>query len=1325
MIERLIQANYHKLWFFQDKSVRAFREGKDILIKAPTGAGKTLIPLICATLVLGEKLRCVFLVPTRRLIDQTYDQLEDWFKSLPRYQKKYRIVKVTGDERPSHREIKRANIIVTTYESFNGLLSKQYEYALLKKVGLVIVDEMHYISDAERGGRLEDAIVKAKLWLRRRPQMIYLAATLGNAEEIGEWLKAEVIQTTKRHSKIIVGTPIKVYDEYERLETIFRLIKETYELEVGAKETDKRCVLIFCRRRQDTELRAWELTKKCEDMCYKLTVSYSHAGLKAIERQRRMKSFRKGEIDVLFTTTEYREGIDAPVLRIIIADTEVFDSLELEQMIGRAARPRFFEIGYANLIIQGNVNVILSKNEISIENGAIQFKEKPLKSQAKRYLSGIILNRVARGAVSTGQLIRYLKEFYFYYEEKRRISNWNRLLHTAISKQEVFILTKENDKKLFSLINGNERYRREDKANFQLFVKGFLSHVFEAVKVRKKRTKRKKKYKLESEVVCDLLKEYSHIEHKRSEKRLKEQVKIHLLYLIHAGFLERKYNKVDAIKSGKYRATDEGRWASQFLLRVNDALKIHQFFQTRRFYSDDDTFEKLANLIGERVCEHDNERYGVKQYSGFIKFLVLGFDLDEAAKKTGIRLGDAEGCRKTATWMAEAMQAYVEMNIPFIIPVAKSIVESLTLRERDDPRKKVRRYVKEKAPPYPGIQEAINAVLEQGRIVTYDDLHEVITDRYGDSIARITTIRNVLDLAVHGKLVKFSRGKGVGRPLSQVCSTKAQIPEYFHKTCGSCVFRITITDESEKEHENQRYICELRRDYNKHTKTNTLSSYVTQKYGACRYHNSSRKRKLRSIKSLKAINALEAICHICQAAVVQIPQTYNRYTRCPNCDSEYYYRWDGRINVKPGVGDLLQDALKDILGKVVKPTKIWQKREGDIQRHYMKLIIKKGENAYVNQNKLFYIPKEGKARSYLLDAIHFIGVCDGVKLKQQVYNKLGDRIFPERHLKKAPRVPSDQYNDVFNFQITDTLKERAERLRRTVEGAHFARIIVTSKKLSNVLLTLQAEKDELLNSRDVERLFFKQMNVVAHTVMHWTGNRDNLLSFEGIGERYAWEGLKLIVKDTALKCGSRTQERHIFSVPFIGMVKARSPFSTGLNAIYRRALQFCRHALYNVGFSWHPGELVLHFQRGKGQRISIGAILDFRELFLPLFRYVYAKACKEREINENDFIRSNTHRGEEIYSLTEKGEEKISKLFERIMNERVYYLNTFMPLHTAIKQCAKSLCNFLLHKSPFSPFICALDEEQFKEISKRFQNIERFCASLGKGPPIPNVFAMA
>lgn len=548
--ERLGRAGYLKLFAFQYKAVYAFRDGKDIFVKAPTGAGKTLIPLICATLILGMKKRCVFLVPTRRLIDQTYDRLKDWFESIPHCEEEYNIVTLTGDNRPSYKEIREVHIIITTYESFNGMLAKHYRHSLLNNVGLVAIDEMHYVGDVERGTHLEEAIVKAKLWLRPRPQMIYLAATLGNIQEIGEWLKATVIETKKRKSEIIVGSPINVYNEDERLKVIAQLVKETDQIEIGAKETDKRCVLVFCRSRWHAETRAQNLAKMLEKEGYKKTVSYSHRGLKTVERQKRMKAFQKGEIDVLFTTTEYKEGVNAPVLRVIIADTEVFNSQDIEQMIGRAARPRFFQIGYANLIIQGNIEDILENKRIRIEEGVAHFEESPLESWAKYHLNEIILNRLAKGACSIGRLIRYLKEFYFYFEDTTQIKNWYKVMENAISEREMFMLTADNYMILFSLIDNDDRYNAKDKKNFHSFVTEFLMRSRKCAETQKRRRKRDKKLVLEKKMALVFLKEYLTNKLKRYDAELKTQVKTHLGYLIHIGFLKKQELESKAIKEG-------------------------------------------------------------------------------------------------------------------------------------------------------------------------------------------------------------------------------------------------------------------------------------------------------------------------------------------------------------------------------------------------------------------------------------------------------------------------------------------------------------------------------------------------------------------------------------------------------------------------------------------------------------------------------------------------------------------------------------------------------------------------------------------------------
>ncbi len=167
----LNRAGYRELLEFQAKAIKSFISGQDILVKVPTGSGKTLIPLIYATLMIGIGKRCLYVMSTRRLITQTYNRLVTWFDSLPHYRGKYSIVRVTGDDRLFLRNIKKAEIIVTTFESLNGLLIKNYEYSLLKKVGLIIVDEMQYIGKINR---LEDAIVKIRSRLHPPPQTLYL-----------------------------------------------------------------------------------------------------------------------------------------------------------------------------------------------------------------------------------------------------------------------------------------------------------------------------------------------------------------------------------------------------------------------------------------------------------------------------------------------------------------------------------------------------------------------------------------------------------------------------------------------------------------------------------------------------------------------------------------------------------------------------------------------------------------------------------------------------------------------------------------------------------------------------------------------------------------------------------------------------------------------------------------------------------------------------------------------------------------------------------------------------------------------------------------------
>jgi hypothetical protein len=411
-----------------------------------------------------------------------------------------------------------------------------------------------------------------------------------------------------------------------------------------------------------------------------------------------------------------------------------------------------------------------------------------------------------------------------------------------------------------------------------------------------------------------------------------------------------------------------------------------------------------------------------------------------------------------------------------------------------------------------------------------------------------------------------------------------------------------------------------------------------------------------------------------------------------------------------------------MLKKSFKTLKVFEKEGGWLKRKHILLTVKEGDVLAIKGNMIDFVSKPGSKKEWKLhcrlDAIKRVRLIGEVKLPRLVHFKLKDRIVYGRERDDSLRVPFEEYTVPRGELLSDLLKEKAESLRIHKNGVLLAWQLVMGKKASNALLTLHTKKEGLLEPVDADMLFRGQMNVVAHSVIHWTGSRKNLLSYEAHGEKLAWQLWKLILQDTVMPCRSRTYDRYVPSMLFMGEVKARSPFSAGINALKRHLLHACRETLWKVGFAWSPGELVLHHRKNEKQRIHIGAVLDFRELFLPLFRYAYVKACKKDELTEEDFTLEHTDR-EEVYLLKESGKTKIKELFYRLMDEIVYYDNDYMTVREAMDRCARSLAGFLLEVTPFIPFVCAWDEGQFQEIYEVFRSIELFCEPVGKGPPVP------
>ena len=117
-----------------------------------------------------------------------------------------------GDNDSSDSYLAEYDLIVTTSEKLDSLI--RHNSPWLSGVKTVIVDEIHLLNDTERGPTLEILLTILKKLLKNA-QIIGLSATIGNAEELAEWLNADLVvddwRPVKLHKGIYIDGKIEFY----------------------------------------------------------------------------------------------------------------------------------------------------------------------------------------------------------------------------------------------------------------------------------------------------------------------------------------------------------------------------------------------------------------------------------------------------------------------------------------------------------------------------------------------------------------------------------------------------------------------------------------------------------------------------------------------------------------------------------------------------------------------------------------------------------------------------------------------------------------------------------------------------------------------------------------------------------------------------------------------------------------------------------------------------------------------------------------------------------------------------------------------------------
>ena len=155
---------------FQAEAIDAIDEHVNVLVSAPTGSGKTLIANYAIGRTLGRGERAFYTTPLKALSNQKFNELRSLYGDR-------RVGLLTGDTSVN----RNADIIVMTTEVLRNMLLTESEQ--LRTLGLVVLDEVHYLQDPFRGGVWEEVIILTPAAVR----FVALSATIGNASFIGEW----------------------------------------------------------------------------------------------------------------------------------------------------------------------------------------------------------------------------------------------------------------------------------------------------------------------------------------------------------------------------------------------------------------------------------------------------------------------------------------------------------------------------------------------------------------------------------------------------------------------------------------------------------------------------------------------------------------------------------------------------------------------------------------------------------------------------------------------------------------------------------------------------------------------------------------------------------------------------------------------------------------------------------------------------------------------------------------------------------------------------------------------------------------------------------
>lgn len=431
----------------------AFLSDENLLLCAPTGAGKTNVAMLTVLRLLGnfrdpvtsqfkaKDFKAVYVAPLKALVSE---QMREFERRLSA-QYGIKVSELTGDLSLSQQEIAELQILVTTPEKWDVVTRKLTELPHVKAVKLLIIDEIHLLHD-DRGPVLESIIIRAKRQSGLR--LVGLSATLPNFEDVARFLDVDVQKGLFYFGPQFRPCPLEQQymgiKEKKAIKKIAAMNEACYEKVVQCQEQGHQ-LIIFVHSRKDTvktaqwlrdrlaeaeksALRALagtqELLRQEGENAHNKNLGellpsgfgIHHAGLSKPDRSVVEDLFSQGHIQILVSTATLAWGVNLPAHTVVIKGTDTYNPekgawvqlspQDILQMLGRAGRPRYDKSGEG---------VIITAHDELQYYLAVLNQQLPIESQFMSRLANNVNAEVVLGTVATREdAVEWLAQTYLY-----------------------------------------------------------------------------------------------------------------------------------------------------------------------------------------------------------------------------------------------------------------------------------------------------------------------------------------------------------------------------------------------------------------------------------------------------------------------------------------------------------------------------------------------------------------------------------------------------------------------------------------------------------------------------------------------------------------------------------------------------------------------------------------------------------------------------------------------------------------------------------------------------------------------------------------------